>query len=245
MGHGRCPGEDITDKGISIIIHNYLIDTCTGIFHGLHCHCNWWARFVISYFDTCPIDKEQQQQQPLSTTRSISTFTILSLTTKSPQATSLPNHFLSAPKKKKSRTIPTGCVVTISEATPTYTYLTHQQLPNYHPPNHHNALVTHLPSPHSPRRPPLPPKIPHRPSSPLVSPPPPPPPPSHVHNTLQQSPPHQTISRTFSHLSSPSPSHHHHNNINININVNDENVEFTTSSQSSILFSYCSREKYV
>lgn len=55
----------LTDKGISIIIHNYLIDTCTGIFHGLHCHChcNWWARFVISYFDTCPIDKEQQQQQ--------------------------------------------------------------------------------------------------------------------------------------------------------------------------------------
>lgn len=75
----------LTDKGISIIIHNYLIDTCTGIFHGLHCHCNWWARFVISYFDTCPIDKEQQQQQqqqqPLSTTRSRSTFTILSLTT--------------------------------------------------------------------------------------------------------------------------------------------------------------------
>lgn len=73
----------LTDKGISIIIHTYLIDTCTGIFHGLHCHChcNWWARFVISYFDTCPIDKEQQQQQPLSTTRSRSTFTILSLTT--------------------------------------------------------------------------------------------------------------------------------------------------------------------
>lgn len=155
---------------------------------------------------------------------------------KSPQATTLPNHFLSAPKKKKSRTIPTGCVVTINEATPTYTYLTHQQRPN-----HHNALVTHLPSPHSPRRPPLPPKIPHRPSSPLVS--PPPPPPSHVHNTLQQSPPHQTISRTFSHLSSPSHHHHLHDH-NINIDVNDEN-KFTTSSQSSILFSYCSREKYV
>lgn len=69
----------LTDKGISIIIHNYLIDTCTGIFHGLHCHCNWWARFVISYFDTCPIDKEQQQQQ--QQTSSSSTFTILSLTT--------------------------------------------------------------------------------------------------------------------------------------------------------------------
>lgn len=101
MGHGRCPGEDITDKGISIIIHNYLIDTCTGIFHGLHCHChcNWWARFVISYFDTCPIDKEQQQQQTLSSS-STSTFTILSLTT-NPLKLHLPNHFLSAPKKKK------------------------------------------------------------------------------------------------------------------------------------------------
>lgn len=237
MGHGRCPGEDITDKGISIIIHTYLIDTCTGIFHGLHCHChcNWWARFVISYFDTCPIDKEQkQQQQPLSTTRSRSTFTILSLTTNLLKLHLSHTTLDQLRRKKKPRTIPTGCVVTINEATPTYTYLTHQQLPN-----HHNALVTHLPSPHSPRRPPLPPKIPHRPSSPLVS--PPPPPPSHVHNTLQQSPPHQTISRTFSHLSSPSDFHIH----NINIHVVDENVEFTTSSQSSILFSYCSREKYV
>lgn len=163
---------------------------------------------------------------------------------KSPQATSLPNRFSSAPKEKKSRIIPTGCVGPINEATQTYTYLTHQQRPNHHPPNHHNALVTHLPSPHSPRRPPLPPKIPHRPSSPLVSPPPPPPlPPSHVHNTLQQSPPHQTISRTFSHLFSHFD--HHHINIHVDINVNDDENKFTTSSQSSILFSYCSREKYV
>lgn len=237
MGHGRCPGEDITDKGISIIIHTYLIDTCTGIFHGLHCHCNWWARFVISYFDTCPIDKEQEQQ-PLSTTRSRSTFTILSLTT-NPLKLHLSQTTFSSSLKKKPRTIPTGCVVTITEATQTYNLL----INNYQTTTHHNALVTHLPSPHSPRRPPLPPKIPHRPSFPLVSPPPPPPPPSHVHNTLQQSPPHQTISRTFSHLSSPS--HHHlHINIHVDVNVNDEN-KFTTSSQFSILFSYCSREKYV
>lgn len=134
MGHGRCPGEDITDKGISIIIHTYLIDTCTGIFHGLHCHCNWWARFVISYLDTCPIDKEQQQHQLLSTTRSRSTFTILSLTTNPLKLHLSQTTFYQLRRKKKPRTIPTGCVVTINEATQTYTYLTHQQLPNHHPP---------------------------------------------------------------------------------------------------------------
>lgn len=245
MGHGRCPGEDITDKGISIIIHNYLIDTCTGIFHGLHCHCNWWARFVISYFDTCPIDKEQQQQQPLSTTRSRSTFTILSLTTNPLKLHLSQTTFYQLRRKKIKNHSHRLCGD--HQRSNSNIYLSYSSTttkpPNHH---HHNALVTHLPSPHSPRRPPLPPKIPHRPSSPLVSPPPPPPlPPSHVHNTLQQSPPHQTISRTFSHLSSHSHHHHIHHHIHVAINVNDENVEFTTSSQSSILFSYCSREKYV
>lgn len=147
----------LTDKGISIIIHTYLIDTCTGIFHGLHCHCNWWARFVISYFDPCAIDKEQQQQQqPLSTTRSRPTFTILSLTTNPPKLHLSQTTFYQL-QRKKSRTIPTGCVVTINEATQTY-----------------NLLITTTkppPPPQCPGHPPPLPTLPQAASSPPKNPP--------------------------------------------------------------------------